>query len=61
MRFRFKNFGCINIFLSGLVTAIAINYLISGFVDIVLNVDKLIQWLEKSGIMAYLKALLGVR
>lgn len=61
MRFRFKNFGCINIFLSGLVTAIAINYLISGFVDIVLNVDKLIQWLEKSGLLAYLKALLGVR
>jgi hypothetical protein len=48
----------IQIFLSGLVTAIAINYLIVGFVDIVVNVNSLLLWLQKSGISIYINQIL---
>jgi len=48
----------IKIFLSGLVTAIAINYLIVGFVDIVVNVNSLLLWLQKSGIDIYINQIL---
>jgi hypothetical protein len=46
------------IFISGLVTAIAINYLIVGFVDIVLNINSLLIWLDKSGISIYINQIL---
>ncbi len=36
------------IFLSGLVTAISINYLVSGFWDIVVNFSYLVSWLDQS-------------
>ena len=60
-RFRYKKIGCIQIFLSGLVTAIAINYLVVGFIDIILNIDSLLQWLEKSGVMNFINSLFGSR
>lgn len=46
------------IFLSGLVTAIAINYLIVGFYDIVININSLLLWLDKSGISIYINQIL---
>ena len=60
-RFRYKKFGCIQMFISGLVTAIAINYLVVGFIDIILNIDSLLQWLEKTGFWNYITALFGSR
>jgi len=48
----------IKIFLSGLVTAIAINYLIVGFVDIVFNINQVLLWLDKSGINFYINQIL---
>lgn len=61
MKFRFRNFGCINIFLSGLVTAITINYLATGFIDFILNIDKLLQWMQKSGFMNFINQIFGSR
>jgi hypothetical protein len=46
------------IFLSGLITAIAINYLIVGFYDIVTNINSLLIWVEKSGINIYINQIL---
>ena len=46
------------IFISGLVTAIAINYLIVGFVDIVVNINQVLLWLDKSGINIYINQIL---
>ena len=60
-RFRYKKLGCIQMFLSGLITAIAINYLVVGFIDIILNIDSLLQWLEQSGAWKYINALFGSR
>jgi hypothetical protein len=61
MKFRYRNFGCFNIFLSGLVAAITINYLATGFIDFVLNIDKLLQWLQQSGVMNFINSLFGGR
>ncbi|MBD2694845.1 hypothetical protein [Anabaena catenula] len=55
------NWGCFQIFLSGLVSAIAINYLITGFIDIVFNIDKLLTWLQRSGIAEFIYRLFGGR
>lgn len=46
------------IFISGLITAIAINYLIVGFFDIVVNINQLLLWLDKSGINIYINQIL---
>lgn len=46
------------IFISGLVTAIAINYLIVGFVDIVVNINQVLLWVDKSGIGIYINQIL---
>lgn len=46
------------IFISGLITAIAINYLIVGFYDIVININSLLLWLDKSGIDIYINQIL---
>ncbi|MFM6247759.1 MAG: hypothetical protein ACKPJO_23680 [Dolichospermum sp.] len=61
MKFRYRNIGCINIFLSGLVTAIALNYLLTGFIDFILNINHFILWLEKSGILTQIKHFFGLR
>ena len=51
----------IQIMLSGLVTAIFINYLVVGFFDIVYNINSLLIWLNKSGLGAYISKLFGGR
>ncbi|MEY3255651.1 MAG: hypothetical protein RLZZ29_782 [Cyanobacteriota bacterium] len=49
------------IMLSGLIAAITINYLVTGFVDIVYNVNSLLIWLNKSGMTTYIYKLFGGR
>lgn len=51
-----RNF--IKIWLSGLITAIAINYLIVGFIDIINNIDSLLMMIEKSGFFIYINQFL---
>ena len=51
-----KNF--LKIWLSGLVTAIAINYLILGFFDIVHTINQFVIWLQKSNIDIYINQFL---
>ena len=60
MRFR-GNWNFFQIFISGLFTAITINYLITGFVDIVYNLNSLLIWLNKSGLSAYISKFFGGR
>ena len=49
------------IMLSGLVTAIFLNYLITGFVDIVYNINSVLIWVNKSGLGVYLYKMFGGR
>ena len=49
------------IMLSGLILAITINYLLTGFVDIVYNINSILIWLNKSGMAAYIYKLFGGR
>ena len=51
----------IQIMLSGLVTAIFLNYLITGFYDIVVNINSVLIWFHKSGLGAYISKLFGVK
>ena len=51
----------IQIMLSGLVAAIFLNYLITGFIDIVYNINSVLIWLHKSGMGAYISKLFGGR
>ncbi len=51
----------IQIMLSGLVTAIFINYLVTGFIDYVYSINNLLIWLNKSGLGAYISKLFGGR
>jgi hypothetical protein len=51
----------IKLFFSGLVTAIFLNYLITGFVDIVYNINSVLIWFHKSGMGAYISKLFGGR
>jgi hypothetical protein len=60
MRFR-GNWNFFQIFISGLFTAITINYLVTGFVDIVYNINSLLIWFHKSGLGVYLYKLFGGR
>jgi hypothetical protein len=60
MRFR-GNWNFFQIFISGLFTAITINYLITGFIDIVYNINSLLIWLNKSGIVETLYRFFGGR
>jgi hypothetical protein len=60
MRFR-GNWNFFQIFISGLFTAITINYLITGFVDIVHNINSLLIWIQKTGLSAYISKLFGGR
>ncbi|MBD2296865.1 hypothetical protein H6G06_26160 [Anabaena sphaerica FACHB-251] len=55
------NWGCIHWWISALATAITINYLARGFVDIVLNINSLLEWLQKSGVGEFIYRLLGGR
>ena len=43
---RFK--GCLNFWLGGLITAIFLNYLITGFIDFVLNIQSVLDWLQQN-------------
>jgi hypothetical protein len=47
--------------LSGLIAAITINYLVTGFVDIVYNINSVLIWLNKSGMATYIYKLFGGR
>ena len=51
----------IKLFISGLVTAIFFNYLITGFVDIVYNINSVLIWLKQTGISEYIYKLFGGR
>jgi hypothetical protein len=51
----------IKLFISGLITAIFLNYLITGFVDIVYNVNSLLIWVKQSGIGENLYRFFGGR
>ena len=55
----FKQF--IDLFIGGLITAIFLNYLITGFVDIVYNVNSLLIWLKQTGIGENLYRFFGGR
>ena len=55
----FKQF--IELFIGGLITAIFLNYLITGFVDIVYNVNSLLIWLKQTGIGEILYRFFGGR
>jgi len=48
------NFGILETFISGLVGAIFINHLITGFIEIISNIDRLLTWLEKPGTVHHL-------
>ncbi|MTJ22997.1 hypothetical protein FJR06_17400 [Dolichospermum sp. UHCC 0352] len=61
MRFRTNNKGCLNLFISSLMTAIFINYLVVGFIDYVHSINDLLQWLKQSGIGENLYRLFGGR
>jgi hypothetical protein len=61
MRFRTNNKGCLSLFVSSLMTAIFINYLVVGFIDYVHSINDLLQWLKQSGIGEYLYRLFGGR
>ncbi len=51
----------IELFVSGLFAAITINYLITGFADIVHNINSVLIWFHKSGLGAYISKLFGGR
>ena len=51
----------IDLFIGGLITAIFLNYLITGFVDIVYNVNSLLIWLKQTGIGENLYRFFGGR
>jgi hypothetical protein len=61
MRFKGNNQGCINLFISSLMTAIFINYLVMGFIDYLHSINNLLIWLNKSGLGAYISKLFGGR
>jgi hypothetical protein len=48
------NWNLIEIFISGLVTVIFINYLATGFTDVVFNINSLLNWLQKSDLLNHL-------
>ena len=60
MRFR-GNWNFFEIFIGGLFTAITINYLVTGFFDIVVNINSVLIWFHKSGLGVYLYKLFGGR
>ena len=55
----FKQF--IELFIGGLISAIFLNYLITGFVDIVYNINSFLIWLKQSGIGENLYRFFGGR
>jgi hypothetical protein len=48
------NWNFVEIFVSGLVTVIFINYLVTGFTDVVFNINLLLNWLQKSDFLNHL-------
>lgn len=49
------NWNFIQMFISGLTTVIFINYLLTGFVDVVINIDSLLTWLQNPEISQMVK------
>jgi hypothetical protein len=43
--------GFIELFISGLVTAIFIHYLVMGFSDIVWGINSFLMWLKQTGVL----------
>ncbi len=43
--------GFIELFISGLVTAIFIHYLVMGFSDIVYSINSFLMWLKQTGVL----------
>ena len=60
MRFR-NNQSWFSLFISSLLTAITINYLITGFIDYWHSINDLLQWLKQSGISEYIYRFFGGR
>jgi hypothetical protein len=60
-RFKPKKIGCFQLFVSSLATLIFIHYLAVGFIDVVLSVNDLLEWLQKSGFMHFINSLFGGR
>jgi hypothetical protein len=50
-RFKPKKIGCLQLFVSSLATLIFIHYLAIGFIDVVLSVNNLLEWLQKNDIV----------
>lgn len=48
------NWNFVEIFVSGLVTVIFINYLATGFADVVFNINSILNWLHKSHLLNHL-------
>ena len=61
MRFKNNRQGCFSLFISSLMTAIFINYLVTGFIDYVYSINSLLIWLEQSGILPAIKQFFGAR
>ncbi len=53
MTFRFKpnKIGCFQLFISSLVSLIFVHYLVVGFIDVVLTVNNLLDWLQKNDVV----------
>jgi len=52
------NWNFWQILVSGLATAIFFNYLITGFIDIVININSLLTWLQNSGTVTLINQLI---
>ena len=50
-KFRPKKIGCFQLFISSLATLIFIHYLAVGFIDVVLTVNNLLEWLQKNDVV----------
>jgi hypothetical protein len=55
------NSGCLKLFISSLTTLIFIHYLATGFVDVVLTINSILAWWQRSGVGEFIYRLLGGR
>lgn len=56
-RFKTKKLGCGQLLISSLATLIFIHYLATGFIDVILSINDLLEWLHKSGFMHFINSL----
>jgi hypothetical protein len=61
MRFKTNNKGCFNLFISSLMTAIFINYLVVGFIDYWHSINDLLIWIKQSGMGDHIYRFFGGR